>query len=86
VLDAHENSVETPGQISAEIDTHHIRFAQPRALGRKVSDEYTVPVCRLHHRELHRYGDEASWWAGTSIDPLPIALELWRRSRSVERM
>ena len=62
-------------------EAHHIRFAQPRALGRKVSDEYTVPVCRLHHRELHSYGDEASWWAGVSIDPLPIALELWRRSR-----
>ena len=63
-------------------EAHHIRFAQPRALGRKVSDEYTVPVCRLHHRELHSYGDEASWWAGASIDPVPIALELWRRSRS----
>jgi hypothetical protein len=63
-------------------EAHHLRFAQPRALGRKVSDEYTVPVCRLHHRELHRYGDEASWWAITSIDPLPIALELWKRSRS----
>jgi hypothetical protein len=62
-------------------EAHHIRFAQPRALGRKVSDEYTVPVCRLHHRELHRYGDEASWWAGVSIDPMPIALELWRCSR-----
>ena len=61
-------------------EAHHIRFSQPRALGRKVSDEYTVPVCRLHHRDLHGYGDEASWWAGVSIDPLPIALELWRRS------
>jgi hypothetical protein len=40
-----------------------------------------VPVCRLHHRELHRYGDEASWWAGINIDPAPIALELWRRTR-----
>ena len=67
-------------------EAHHLRFAQPRALGRKVSDEYTAPVCRLHHRELHRYGDEASWWASTSIDPLPIALELWRRSRPVESM
>jgi hypothetical protein len=66
----------------APSEAHHIRFAQPRALGRKVSDEYTVPVCRLHHRELHAYGDEASWWAAVSIDPLPIALELWRRSRS----
>jgi hypothetical protein len=63
-------------------EAHHIRFAQPRALGRKVSDEYMVPVCRLHHRELHRYGDEASWWVGANVDPLPVALELWRRSRS----
>jgi hypothetical protein len=65
-------------------EAHHVRFAQPRALNRKVSDEYTVPVCRVHHRELHRYGDEASWWAGVNIDPLPIALELWRCSRSLE--
>jgi hypothetical protein len=68
------------GRIPSE--AHHLRFAQPRALGRKVSDEYTVPVCRLHHRELHRYGDEASWWAGVNVDPAPIALELWRRSHS----
>ena len=66
-------------------EAHHIRFAQPRAIGRKVSDEYTVPVCRLHHRELHSYGDEASWWAAVSIDPLPIALQLWRKSRSHPR-
>ena len=63
-------------------EAHHVRFAQPRALGRKVSDEYTVPVCRLHHRELHRYGDEASWWVGVNVDPLAVALELWRRSKS----
>jgi len=62
-------------------DPHHLRFAQPRALGRKVSDEFTVPVCRLHHNELHRHGDEAAWWAGVHVDPLPIALALWRRSR-----
>jgi hypothetical protein len=61
-------------------EAHHLRFAQPRALGRKVSDEYTIPVCRLHHRELHRYGDEASWWAGVNVDPVPVSLELWRRS------
>jgi hypothetical protein len=66
-------------------EAHHLRFAQPRALGRKVSDEYTVPVCRLHHRELHRYGDEQSWWAGVNVDPLPIALALWRQSRSTDR-
>jgi hypothetical protein len=41
-------------------EAHHLRFAQPRALGRKVSDEFTVPLCRVHHRELHRVGDEAA--------------------------
>jgi hypothetical protein len=61
-------------------ETHHLRFAQPRAMSRKVSDEYTVPVCRLHHRELHRYGDETSWWAGVNVDPLQIARNLWGRS------
>ena len=30
-----------------------MRLAQPRALGRKVSDEFT-PLCRVHHREVHR--------------------------------
>jgi hypothetical protein len=62
-------------------EPHHLRFAQARALGRKVSDEFTVPVCRLHHRELHRHGDEAAWWGGLKIDPVPIALALWRRTR-----
>jgi hypothetical protein len=58
-------------------DAHHLRFAQTRALGRKVSDEFTVPLCRGHHRELHRYGDEAKWWKKIVIDPLPAARALW---------
>ena len=58
-------------------DPHHLRFAQPRALGRRVSDEFTVPLCRLHHRELHRNGDEAAWWQANKIDPIPFALRLW---------
>jgi hypothetical protein len=66
-------------------EAHHIRFAQPRALGRKVSDEYTVPVCRLHHRELHRYGDEASWWAWILLDPISLALSVWSRSGAGQR-
>ena len=58
-------------------DARHLRFAQSRALGRKVSDEFTVPLCRGHHRELHRYGDEAKWWSKTAIDPLAAARGLW---------
>jgi hypothetical protein len=62
-------------------DPHHLTFTQPRALGRRVSDEFIVPVCRLHHRELHRSGNEAAWWERLNIDPIPIALRLWQHSR-----
>ncbi len=62
-------------------DPHHLTFMQPRALGHRVSDEFTVPVCRIHHRELHRQGDEAAWWGKIHIDPLPVALRLWQHTR-----
>jgi hypothetical protein len=62
-------------------DAHHLRFAEQRALGRKVSDEFTVPLCRLHHRELHQRGDELSWWKQLNVDPLDTAQRLWRASR-----
>jgi hypothetical protein len=58
-------------------DAHHLRFAQAPALGRKVSDEFTVPLCRGHHREVHRCGDEAAWWNKTGIDPNAAARALW---------
>jgi hypothetical protein len=58
-------------------DPHHLRFVQVRALGCKVSDEYTVPLCRGHHRELHRSGGEEAWWTKAAIDPVAIARALW---------
>ena len=61
-------------------DAHHVRFAQNRAVGRKVSDEFTVPLCRGHHRELHRCGDEAAWWKKVGIDPTVCARTLWLAS------
>src|SRR6266567_379507 len=63
-------------------DPHHLRFAQVRALGRKVSDEFTVPLCRLHHREIHRARNEADWWSRLGIDALGTALKLWKMTRS----
>jgi hypothetical protein len=65
----------------APSDAHHIRFAQPRALGRKVSDEFTLPLCRTHHRQVHQTGNEASWWQKNGIDPLSHARALWSRTR-----
>jgi hypothetical protein len=61
-------------------DAHHLKFAQPNMLGRKVSDEFTVPLCRDHHHAVHRHGNEISWWANFQIAPLEIARELWRTS------
>jgi hypothetical protein len=62
-------------------DPHHLRFAQPRALGRKVSDEFVVPLCRVHHRAVHRTGDERAWWKQVSIEPLKVARKLWKHTR-----
>jgi hypothetical protein len=62
-------------------DAHHIRFGQPRALGRRVSDEFTVPLCRVHHRDLHRRSDEKAWWEAAKIEPMKIAERLWRETR-----
>ena len=58
-------------------DPHHLRFAQSRALSRKASDEFTVPLCRGHHREVHRCGDESAWWRCQGIDALRVARALW---------
>jgi hypothetical protein len=58
-------------------DPHHLRFAQPRGLGLKVSDEFTVPLCRAHHRELHRTTKEVEWWSRTGVEPLQSARTLW---------
>jgi Rad52/22 family double-strand break repair protein len=60
---------------------HHIRFAQSRGLGLKVSDEFTVPLCAIHHSENHTTGDEKRWWAEHKIDPLAVTARLWLESQ-----
>ena len=62
-------------------DPHHLRYLQPRALGRKVSDEFAVPLCRSHHRAVHRAGDEQAWWTAAGIDPVKVARQLWGQTR-----
>jgi hypothetical protein len=54
---------------------HHLRFAQPRAMSLKVSDEFTVPLCVIHHDQLHRSGDERA------LEPLKHAARFWEVSR-----
>ncbi len=61
---------------------HHIRFAQSNGLGLKVSDEFTVPLCAIHHQQNHATGNERLWWQEHKIDPIPVAERLWRESRA----
>jgi ERF superfamily protein len=64
-------------------DPHHLGFTQPRALGRKVSDEFAVPLCRGHHRAVHRSRDERAWWQQAGIDPITVARRLWKATRGI---
>jgi hypothetical protein len=66
-------------------DPHHLGFTQPRALGRKVSDEFAVPLCRGHHRAVHRSHDERAWWRQAGIDPIKVARRLWKATRGLGR-
>jgi ERF superfamily len=64
-------------------DPHHLGFTQPRALGRKVSDEFAVPLCRGHHRAVHRSRDERAWWRQAGLDPIKVARRLWKATRGI---
>jgi hypothetical protein len=64
-------------------DPHHLGFTQPRALGRKVSEEFAVPLCRGHHRAVHRARDERVWWRQAGIDPIKVARRLWKETRGM---
>src|SRR5215813_13552394 len=64
-------------------DPHHLGFTQPRALGRKVSDEFAVPLCRGHHRAVHRSRDERAWWRQAGIDPIKVARRLWKETHGM---
>jgi len=64
-------------------DAHHLRFTQPRAMGLKVSDEFTVPLCRVHHRDVHSHGDEVAWWERRAIDPLATSRMLWVSTQGI---
>jgi|HubBroStandDraft_6_1064221.scaffolds.fasta_scaffold172273_2 hypothetical protein len=66
-------------------DAHHLRFAQFQALGRKVSDEFTVPLCRIHHRAVHHCGNERVWWNKAKVDPIRAARRLWKLSRPPQK-
>ncbi|HYL33447.1 MAG TPA: Rad52/Rad22 family DNA repair protein [Stellaceae bacterium] len=66
----------TPGH------AHHLRFVQPRSLGSKPSDEWTVPLCPIHHRSLHDASREEEWWQAKGIDAKAEAERLWQTTHA----
>ncbi len=65
----------------APTHAHHMRYAQPKGLGLKVSDEFTVPLCAIHHTDNHATGNERGWWEKHRVDPLPVAQRLWNQTQ-----
>lgn len=50
-------------------DPHHLRIVgHQRGLGIKNGDDFTVPLCRKHHEELHSFGSEALFFALHGVD------------------
>ena len=69
-----------------------MRYALPHTLCSPefFTDELMVPLCRAHHRRVHRAGDEMTWWRAWWIrsgrnpkyEPVAKARELWRASHA----
>lgn len=67
-------------------DAHHLkpacRWAGKPSAGSMKNDKFTVPLCRLHHDELHTWGNEVEWWV-SRFGPygwntaVGVALALW---------
>jgi DNA recombination protein Rad52 len=64
---------------------HHLKFLEPRGLGLKPSDEFAVPLCRLHHRSLHDAGDEMTWWRQHNLEPVAESRRLWEKNKSINQ-
>lgn len=60
-----------------EAEAHHVRFAEPSAMGMKVGDNWCVPLCHTCHMQLHAFGDERTWWDLQGIEPLKWAKKSW---------
>ncbi len=66
-------------------DAHHLRSVGHLASAAlKNGDDYTVPLCRKHHDELHSYGDEAVYFSLQGIDPVIILSQIKGESSDVQ--
>ena len=60
-------------------EAHHLLYVGEHGTGMRPGDNWAVPLCRDCHSELHRYGDEKTWWDLIGIDPVNWAKVNWDR-------
>lgn len=74
-----------------ETEAAHIRMADRTVakpmtgIATKADDRFVVPLCGMHHRIQHEWGDERAWWADIGLDGIKVALALYSVSGDQER-
>lgn len=61
------------GRVGVEV--HHIRMGNNGGIGRKPGDSLCVPLCSMHHRELHNTGERRFWG---NLDTIDLANKLYK--------
>lgn len=68
-----------------QVEAAHLRMSNYRlgkresGKGEKPSDQWTVPLCKIHHEKQHAMGEVPFWdWAG--LNPFVVALALFAMS------
>lgn len=76
----HECSVTAPGALHAgRIEACHVRTGTDGGTSLKPSDNFTLPLCALHHKIQHDIGEPA-FERDYEIDMKQVAAALWQRS------
>ena len=60
------------------VHAHHLKMVEAVGQGRKVGDQWTVPLCAVCHDHLHHWGDEQTWWDIRGVDPVGWAKQKWK--------
>lgn len=72
------------------VEACHIRYADVTrgkrgvGTGEKPDDAWCTPLTPAEHRDQHAFGDEREWWRLRGIDPIAVALALYRASGDEE--
>jgi len=80
-----ECSVTSSDFHGGKIEAAHVRIGTDGSMSVKPSDNWTIPLCGLHHNRQHMIG-EATFEKEYGIDMKAIAEALWARSPHRKRV